>query len=70
MDDQRDDRKGRWGIMRPIRLAALMIVGAGIGDLPRVGNFNVINEERIPRVVFGALCGLGVEMAIRAISEK
>jgi hypothetical protein len=56
--------------MKTIRLAALMILGAGIGDLPRVGNIRTINEERIPRAVFGAICGLGVEMVIRALSKN
>ena len=69
MDDQRNDRTGS-RIMQMLRLVALMLVGAGIGSLPRVGNIVTVAEERIPNSIFGALCGLGVEMVVRALSKK
>lgn len=57
-------------MMQTVHLVVLILVGAGIGNLPQVGNLVAVAEQRFVNTVLGAVCGLGVELMIRAVSKK
>jgi hypothetical protein len=47
-----------------------MIAGALFGNLPQVGNRVTVAEQRFQHTLFGAVCGLGIEIFIRAVGKK
>jgi len=47
-----------------------MLVGAAIGNVPMVGRFPDVVEQQFANTIFGAFCGLAMEMVIRALSKN
>jgi len=56
--------------MRTLHLVVLMLVGAAIGNVPMVGRFPDVVEQQFANTIFGAFCGLAMEMVIRALSKN
>ena len=56
--------------MRMLRLVVLMVVCAGIGNLPMIGHLPDVQAQRFANAIFGVFCGLGIEMVIRALGKN
>lgn len=70
MDDQRTDQTSFRHVMRTARMVALMLVCAGIGNLPQVGDRVRMAEQQFEHTLVGAFCGLGLELLIRGIERE
>jgi hypothetical protein len=55
-------------LLQVLRLAVLMIIGAGIGSLPSIShNYVERVEKQFSGAIVGALCGLAVELVVRQL---